>query len=1248
MGDTPLQIRFGAVDSDKIISALDRIEKSVTGMASKTDEEAKKVDKTFSDLGNKMAKGVAAIGIAVAGAASTAAIGIWKIVSSSSDMISEFDKMSQKTGIAIEGLQGLQYAAKMADVDFSEMSVGLKFLAKNAADFSKGTGDAVVAFKSLGVSAVDTTGKLKPTDQLLLELADKFSRLKDGPDKAALALDIFGRSGTEMIPVLNMGAKGIAEYTGKFKDFGEVIGGGLLQKNEEFERVTKNLSTALTGIKLALANELFPIVTKYIDKIDEWIVKNKELISSDVGGALDKIAKALPSAEQMISVLDNAVKALKYVADNINGIILIAKTAAEIMATIWVTTKLNNYSTALNTFAAGLEGGTTKTLILRGVISDLGWVINKAIPLLAAFIVGWEIGKAIGEWKIFGKVIDDLVAAREKDGDISRQTAKQEAATVEMLNTKYNQHFKSLAEWNTYLDGKKKESATKQVEIVKKQTEEELKLKKSLTAEELKEIQKYIDDEKKLRGDAYDKLKEQWKQELIQYGKTAEGKAVVDEKFFKLTEALVLADEKKTGDAEWAKVEEKRKANDAAFSYRQKKLVEEDALYASQIQKEIEVDISAGNIFVNNTDEYLGRIYELDNISYEERQKLLDLALAVQKTKYENFVNELNTIMGKVQGVVAGIDLAIKGDIVGGIQQVAAQLGPYGQIAAAGIGTVRMIVSWFDNGNAVIEKHWKEVLRELDTINAHFASNLASLNREIAGMDSTTNTYLETIDDFNIEFGKMINFDTAEMARDMGQRLKEAWGMKDFGRVLTDADTWLIKVAEHIDHFKDRLTDLQETLIAGKRVYQEQIKIVENLISKTNDFIKSIEDTVTGINRRFHTSAQLIDDYSEDIAALGDKFKEAIGSEDQLAILDEIKVKILARYEEQMRIIAEAEGKIEAATKAIEGLRDAAANFAEGIAGSIRNVQMEFLETPRQRADFLKNEIAMLQAGLVGAAPERQLEILGKIQKDNEDLFSSQASDLRDQLAAGDITQAQFDERAAELQIRTIANLEDINRQGQDAYIAQIQFQNNQIAAQNAIITNTNNSVTVLNDLASLQTSANGILSSLETSLGDLNTNMKAFETNMLSVIGLLEKMMLQKYATNVDIETFNKAFAGATSSAGRAAGKVYQHGGIVDKPGIVNPLHDAFVVTHEMLNRMMMPSITIPKFSIPAPVVNVNVPGQKGVSATNITLNGTFLPGDATRLISELLYDGARAGAGRIQSFNKNKYGGRINMREN
>ena len=59
--------------------------------------------------------------------------------------------------------------------------------------------------QKLGIAVNNADGSLKPSDQLLGEIADKFQDLPNGPEKAAVAMDIFGRSGQKMITMLNGG-----------------------------------------------------------------------------------------------------------------------------------------------------------------------------------------------------------------------------------------------------------------------------------------------------------------------------------------------------------------------------------------------------------------------------------------------------------------------------------------------------------------------------------------------------------------------------------------------------------------------------------------------------------------------------------------------------------------------------------------------------------------------------------------------------------------------------------------------------------------------------------------------------------------------------------------------------------------------------------------------------------------------------------------------------------------------------------
>lgn len=122
----------------------------------------------------------------------------------------ELFNLSQKTGIAVRELSGLQAAAQKADVPIDALSSSLTKFSRNLADAQGGNRQLAGAFNALGISITDANGQLRPSGDLIKQIADRFSQLQDGPQKAALAVRLFGKSGADLIPVLNEGSAAIS------------------------------------------------------------------------------------------------------------------------------------------------------------------------------------------------------------------------------------------------------------------------------------------------------------------------------------------------------------------------------------------------------------------------------------------------------------------------------------------------------------------------------------------------------------------------------------------------------------------------------------------------------------------------------------------------------------------------------------------------------------------------------------------------------------------------------------------------------------------------------------------------------------------------------------------------------------------------------------------------------------------------------------------------------------------------------
>jgi ribosomal protein L12E/L44/L45/RPP1/RPP2 len=132
------------------------------------------------------------------------------MIKGSIDAADEINKLSQKIGISVEALSTLRFAAELSDVSLDTLRIGIKKLSQGITEASTGTGKAAEVFAALGIEVKTATGALVPTETVLLKVAEVFAGLEDGAVKSALAVELFGRSGLDLIPFLNQGADGIA------------------------------------------------------------------------------------------------------------------------------------------------------------------------------------------------------------------------------------------------------------------------------------------------------------------------------------------------------------------------------------------------------------------------------------------------------------------------------------------------------------------------------------------------------------------------------------------------------------------------------------------------------------------------------------------------------------------------------------------------------------------------------------------------------------------------------------------------------------------------------------------------------------------------------------------------------------------------------------------------------------------------------------------------------------------------------
>jgi len=190
-------------------------------------------------------------------------------VRTSIDAADNLGKLSQKVGVTVESLSELQYAGKLADVSTEQLGDGLRKLSVNLQAGATGSKEFVEAFRLVGISAAELN-TLKP-DVALARIADAFAGLEDGAAKTALAVRLFGRSGSDLIPLLNSGAAGLRAAGDEARRFGLVVSGEAAQAAEQFNDNITRLSQSASSFGIAMGNVVVPSLGKFSDELLEGV-----------------------------------------------------------------------------------------------------------------------------------------------------------------------------------------------------------------------------------------------------------------------------------------------------------------------------------------------------------------------------------------------------------------------------------------------------------------------------------------------------------------------------------------------------------------------------------------------------------------------------------------------------------------------------------------------------------------------------------------------------------------------------------------------------------------------------------------------------------------------------------------------------------------------------------------------------------------------------------------------------------------
>jgi hypothetical protein len=256
---------------------------------------------------NSLKGAVAGFGAVIAGSAIVGGLGA--MIKKSVDLGDALGKLSTRTGVAQDALIGMRNAAALSDVSNESLAKSLAKLNVNLVEAVEGNATLQSAFKRLGVDIKGADGQVISTEQAMKRLADRFADMPDGVQKTAAAVAVFGRSGADLIPLLNGGAEAMDKFTYK-------VSNDFSARSELFNDTITILGFKTQGFGLELTDALLPALQSILEVFGDLFSTDQDwtALFEVIKFGLRSVATVIYA---MIKLVDQLIKAVVYSFDAI-------------------------------------------------------------------------------------------------------------------------------------------------------------------------------------------------------------------------------------------------------------------------------------------------------------------------------------------------------------------------------------------------------------------------------------------------------------------------------------------------------------------------------------------------------------------------------------------------------------------------------------------------------------------------------------------------------------------------------------------------------------------------------------------------------------------------------------------------------------------------------------------------------------------------------------------------------------------
>lgn len=235
-----------------------------------------------------------------------------KLIGDTVKLADDLMTQSSVTGLSTDELQEYAYMAELVDTDVSTITGSLTKLTRNMDSAKSGTGSAADAFKTLGIDIYNADGTMRDANDVFGEAIDKLGTMENQTERDALAMDLFGKSGQELNPIIDAGSEAIDNFRKEAHDMGYVLDEETLDSLGGIDDSMQKLDNAFQTAKNTIAVALAPVVADLTEKFVEWVQsvdwdEVRTNVQNTMQGISNAIKKVWPIIETLITWIGKAI-----------------------------------------------------------------------------------------------------------------------------------------------------------------------------------------------------------------------------------------------------------------------------------------------------------------------------------------------------------------------------------------------------------------------------------------------------------------------------------------------------------------------------------------------------------------------------------------------------------------------------------------------------------------------------------------------------------------------------------------------------------------------------------------------------------------------------------------------------------------------------------------------------------------------------------------------------------------------------